>query len=111
MVERMMRIALRQPGFTLFEMLLATGLLALVATYALVDHGATADARLDLAAQRVALALRSARTEAVRTETFLRFEGSTSGQMTVHELDAQATPPQLVQLSRDPVSRQQMDFN
>lgn len=104
-------IAPRRAGFTLFEMLLATGLIALVVSLVLSDGGAAADARLDLAAQRVAEALRIARTEAMRSEKFLRVTVNVSGGLTVHELDAQSTPPQLVQLARNPVSRQEIDFD
>lgn len=98
-------------GFTLLEVLLAVTVIAAIVGTLLMDPAVSADSRLDLAAERVAQTLRFARTEAVRTGNYLRFTGSTSGRITVHELDASLTPPQTQQLARHPVTRQPIDFN
>lgn len=107
MARRLRSIA----GFTLVEMLLVVLVMSVIAGMLLLDPAISTDSRLDLGAERVAQALRFARTEAVRTQSYFRVTGSTSGRITVHALNASQTPPQTQQLARHPVTRQPIDFN
>ena len=98
-------------GFTLVEVLLSVLVISVIVGTLVLDPAISADSRLNLAADRVAEALRFARTEAVRTGSYFRVTGSTSGRITVHALDAAQTPPQTEQLARHPITHQLIDFN
>ncbi|MEJ2131711.1 MAG: GspH/FimT family pseudopilin [Gammaproteobacteria bacterium] len=101
----------KSAGFTLLEMLLTVVVIAILVGILVLDPKVSSDARLKLAAERVAEALRFAHTEAIRTESYFRLTASTSGQITVHALDQSKKPPKLGELARHPVTRQPMDFN
>jgi type II secretion system protein H len=104
-----------QRGFQLIELLLVVAILAIVALISLPRLAATDPARLDLAAQEVADALRFARAEAIRTGqvhgVLVDHDGSQAAykDIAVYRVDTAASPFAVAALVYHPVDKQPYD--
>lgn len=102
----------QEQGYTLIEMLLVVGLLALLAAVAIPTGGNDSDAILDRAAADVANALRFARSEAIRTGDGYGLTISQSTQkVTVKQYDIEIAPIVTLGTVTHPISKQPYDFN
>jgi len=102
----------RAQGYSLIELLLVIGLLALIASVAVPDFDNNRDVTLDRAAAEVATALRFARSEAIRTGEGHGLTISQSTQkVTVKEYDISIVPIVTVGTLTHPISKQPYDFN
>lgn len=102
---------MREPGFTLFELLLAVGIVGALALALVMGVTASSEQRrLEVAAEEVAGALRFARDEARRAGAphGVRITASES-RIRVYELDTSGTPPVEQYTVYHPVHRQLYD--
>lgn len=97
----------REDGYTLIEMLLVVGLLALIAALAAPGIARNDSTRLDATAASVATALRFAHAEAVRTGKKHGVIANLSTQvMDLYRLDQSVNPPVVVYDVYHPVTKQ-----
>lgn len=105
----------QQRGLHLIELLIIIAILGMTAVVALPHLAATDPARLDLAAQEVADALRFARAEALRTGlphgALVDHDASqaTYKDLAVYRVDTAASPFGIAALSYHPVDKQAYD--
>ena len=100
-----------EDGYTLIEMLIVVGLLALIAAVAAPAFTGDDEAVLEHAASEVARAMRFAHSEAIRTDQPYGVIASTSGQsLKVYRLDESVTPPVPVYEVYDPQAKQLYDL-
>lgn len=94
-------------GYTLVELLLVVGLLALVAAIAVPAFDTPDEASLDRAAAEVAAALRFAQAEAQRTGSAYGVIGNVgTSTLRVYRLDDSVNPPVVVYDVYDPFTKQ-----
>ena len=94
-------------GFSLAELLLVVGLVALIASIAVPAFDKPDEASLDRAAVEVAAALRFARAESIRTGTPYGVHVESGAQrLRVYRLDEAVSPAAVVYDIRDPHSKQ-----
>jgi prepilin-type N-terminal cleavage/methylation domain-containing protein len=99
-------------GYTLVELVVVASILAVLATIALPDLGPAQAEKLELAASRVAEALRHARTEALRTGEGHGLTISQSTQkVTVKKYDLTTAPISTLYTLTHPIDKQPYDFN
>jgi len=97
----------RRQGYSLVELMLVIGLLALVAAIAAPHYGRLDETELDRAAAVVANAVRFARNEAVRTGQGHGVIVNVFDQtLKVYRLDESSSPPTSIYDVRDPLSKQ-----
>lgn len=97
----------RQGGFTLTELVVVIGLLAVIAAFAIPAFNTPDEATLDRAATEVAAALRFAQSEAQRTGVKFGVIGDTdTSTLRVYRLDEAVNPPVVVYDVYDPFTKQ-----
>ncbi len=106
----------KQTGFSLIELTVIVAILGITALVVIPDFSSTDPQRLELAANRVAEALRYAKREAIRTGGIRGVlvdtdDGEPLGKdITVFEPDLSASPFGILTKLTHPVSRQPYDF-
>ena len=116
-MERAFRLEGKPPrvvnkGYTLLELVIVTSLVAILAAVALPGFGPSEAAKLELAAARVADAIRYARTEALRTGEAHGLTISQSTQkVTVKRYDLTTAPISVLYTLTHPIDKQPYDFN
>ena len=101
-----------QIGYTLIEMLLVVGLLALVAAIAAPAFNSNEEVVLDRAAADVASAFRFARSEAIRTgEGHGLTISQVTQEVTAEKYDINVAPIVTLNTLTDPITKQPYDFN
>lgn len=99
-------------GFSFVELLIVVTILGIAATVAIPDLSTTNTTTLDLAADKVAQAIRFARSESVRTGDIHGVEISQSTQrVVVYKADLTTTPVSMDVILYHPVSRKKFDFD
>lgn len=99
-------------GFTLIELLLSILLLAIIARIVLPATAPYQEHKIELAAADIAMALRYARDEALRTGTehAVKIDNTTS-QVTVYLPNLATSPATVAAVLANPLSKQPYDFN
>ncbi len=99
-------------GYTLLELVVVTSIIAVLATIALPSIEPSQGEKLDLAAMRVAEAIRHARTEALRTGEGHGLTISQATQkVTVKKYDLTTAPISTLYTLTHPIDKQPYDFN
>ncbi len=104
--------AMRSRGFTITELLVVVIILAVIATVAVPNLRSTDNNKLDLAATKVAEAIRLARSESMRTgDVYGITISQTSQQVRVRRYDLSTDPVSAVETLYHPVAKQPLDFD
>lgn len=99
----------RHVGFTLLELVIIAGLLALTAALAITDSRSRDDSVVENAAEQIAQALRHARDEAIRTGTWQQVRIPEDGAIAITELTS-TTLPLVTTDATHPITRQPYQF-
>jgi len=104
--------ATTQQGYTLVELVIVVGIIALIAAIAIPATTSTgSDKQLEVAAEEFAAAMRFARSESLRTGKPHGFRQTVSDKrIRVFSLDESTSPPTLVYDIYHPVDKQLYDF-
>lgn len=101
-----------QAGYTLTELVVVAAILGLIAAIAVPDMSSAPDAKLRLAAEDVAGAIRYARSEALRTGEGHGLTISQATQkVTVKKYDLTTAPISTLYTLTHPIDKQPYDFN
>ena len=101
-----------QHGFSLLELLIVVTILGVAATVAVPDISTTNITTLDLAADKIAQAIRYARSESLRTGEIHGVQISQNTQrIVVYKADLTTTPVSMAAILYHPLSRQPYDFD
>jgi type II secretion system protein H len=101
-----------QRGYTLVELVIVVSIIALIAAIAVPAVSPDSDKKLHLAAEKVASAVRFARSEAIRTgEGHGLTISQVTQQVTVDKYDITSAPISTLGTARHPVDKQPYDFN
>ena len=104
-------------GFTLLELVIVMALLSLIALAVIPDPTAANQAKVDLAAEKVAAALRFARSEAIRTSSPHGVivdqddTNDTGKDIVVYQIDFGDAPFGISHILNQPVSKQAYDID
>ena len=99
-------------GFSLLELLIVVTILGIAASVAIPDISTTNTTKLDLAADKIARAIRFARSESQRTGEIHGVEISQNTQrVVVYKADLTTTPVSMDTIVYHPLSRQPYDFD
>ena len=99
-------------GYTLLELVVVMTIVAVLAAVALPGFNPAGDQQLDLAAQRVAAAIRHTRTEAMRTgEAHGLTISQATQKVTVNKYDVTTAPISAISILIHPIDKQPYDFN
>ena len=99
-------------GFSLLELLIVVTILGVAATVAIPDISTTHSTTLDLAADKIARAIRHARSKSQRTGEIHGVEISQNTQrVVVYKADLTTTPVSMDTIVYHPLSRQPYDFD
>ncbi|MGB5396844.1 MAG: GspH/FimT family pseudopilin [Gammaproteobacteria bacterium] len=99
-------------GHSLVELLIVVTILGIAAAVAIPDISTTHVSTLDLAAEKIAEAVRYARSEAQRTGNVHGVEINQGTQrIVVYKANLATTPVSIASILYHPVSRQSFDFN
>jgi prepilin-type N-terminal cleavage/methylation domain-containing protein len=96
----------RASGFTLLEVLFVIAILSVIALIAVPDPAASEVHRLELAAVKVADAIRQARDAARRQGQTMEVAVEGASVLQVYRVDDASVPPARLENLRDPLSRQ-----
>lgn len=104
--------AQQQHGYTLLELVIVVSVIAIIAAIAVPGVSSNSDAKLQLAAENVADAIRFARSEALRTgEGHGLTVSQATQQVTVEKYDLTTAPISALETLIHPVDKQPYDFN
>jgi len=99
-------------GYTLVELVIVVSIIALIAAIAVPDMSSAPDAKLRLAAEEVASAIRFARSEALRTGEGHGLTISQATQkVTVKKYDISVAPISTLGTLTHPIDKQPYDYN
>ena len=106
------RIIQNTRGFTLIELLITVLIIAVIARIVLPSTGPYQEGKLELAAADIAMALRYARDEALRTGTehAVKVDNTTS-RVTVYLPNLATSPATVAAVLANPLTKQPYDFN
>ncbi len=101
-----------QPGYTLTELIIVVAILGLIAAVAVPEISSAPDAKLRLAANEFAAAMRFARSESLRTGEPHGFrQQSTAKRIRVFRLDTSTSPATRIYDVYHPVDKQLYEFD
>ena len=101
-----------QLGYTLTELIIVVAILGFIAAIAVPDFSSTSDAKLRLAAEEVAGAIRYARSESLRTgEAYGLTISQETQTVTVDRYDLTTAPISTLETLMHPIDKQPYDFN
>ena len=107
----------KQNGLTLFELTVVVMILGIVTAVAIPQLSSTDFSRIELAAERVADAIRFARSESIRTGevhgVLIDYSDSDSNgkDITVYKVDLEQSPFGIDSLVRHPIDKKSYDLN
>lgn len=101
-----------QSGYTLIELIVTVTVIAVIAAIAMPANTLGTDKRLELGAKEVAMAIRFARSESVRTgEAHGLTVSQVTQKITVSKYDVTTAPISKLYVLTHPVDKQPYDFN